>query len=245
MDIAGSVALITGADRGIGRAFVDALERRRAARIYAGAIDDAAFRTLQSLGGDRLVPVRLDVTDLSAVARVAEGAPDVTLLINNAGVLAFGGFLSQPSMAAARHELDVNYFGPLAMIRAFAPILAANGGGAIVNMLSIAARINAPFIASYSASKAAAASLTQGVRAELAKQGTLVVGVFPGPVNTDMIAGWETEKVPPRMIAEAALDAVEAGVEDVYPDPHSRELALRLARDPKALERSLARTVAR
>ena len=135
--------------------------------------------------------------------------------------------------------MEINYFGVLNVTRAFAPVLAQNGGGAIVNMSSIAAYVNFPVLGSYSASKAAVHSLTQGVRAELAAQGTLVVGVYPGPVDTDMAANFPAEKATPASVAQRILAAVEAGEEDVHPDPASEETYAGLLGDPKAVEKQV------
>jgi NAD(P)-dependent dehydrogenase (short-subunit alcohol dehydrogenase family) len=136
--------------------------------------------------------------------------------------------------------MDTNYLGTLAMCRAFAPVLKRNGGGAIVNMLSILSRVSMPAYGSLCASKAAALSMTQGVRAELAKQHTLVVGVMPGAVDTDMARGYQGPKDPPLEVANAALDAVEKGLEDVYPGGMAQGVSAGLAKDPKAVEKEFA-----
>jgi NAD(P)-dependent dehydrogenase (short-subunit alcohol dehydrogenase family) len=133
--------------------------------------------------------------------------------------------------------METNYFGTFNMIRSFAPVLATNGGGVIVNLSSIAAHVNFPALGSYSASKAAVHSLTQGVRAELAAQGTLVTGVYPGPVDTDMAASFPMEKTSPNRVARVVLEGIEAGDEDIYPDPISTEMRSGLLGDPKAVEK--------
>jgi NAD(P)-dependent dehydrogenase (short-subunit alcohol dehydrogenase family) len=242
MEIEGAVALVSGANRGIGRAFVERLLARGAVRVYAGVRTAAAEADFAGHDQARLVPLMLDVTDLAAVARAASQAREVNLLVNNAGVMNLGGFLSAPSLDPARAEMEINYYGALAMIRAFAPVLARNGGGAIVNMLSIVAHMNVPSIASYSASKAAAWSMTQAVRAELAAQATQVVAVFPGPVDTDMAVSLPGEKASPTDVVDQVLDAVRDGIEDVYPDAYSRKLKQRLDMDAKEVERKLAAT---
>lgn len=237
MTLSGCTALVTGANRGIGAALVRALLARGAARVYAAVRDPAAVR---SDDADRVVVLPLDVTDGAAVTAAAARAPDVGLLINNAGVLTMGGFVTPAHAEAARREMEVNYFGTLAMARAFAPVLAANGGGVIVNILSVAALVNMPFIASYSASKAAALSLTQGLRGELAKHGTRVMGVFPGPVDTAMAAELPVDKATPDAVAAAVLDGVESGAEDVFPDAYARSLKEKLDADPKAVAAKFA-----
>src|SRR5437660_5171394 len=161
MQINGSAALVTGANRGLGRAFSRELVRRGAARVYGAA------RRPDQVTEPGVIPVALDITDQARVAEVAGQCPDVSLLINNAGVLKYSTFINAPSLEAARAEMETNYFGTLSMCRAFAPVLAANGGGAIVNMLSVTSFYNNPLDATYGASKAAAWSLTNGIRLEL------------------------------------------------------------------------------
>ena len=186
MDIKGSVALVTGSNRGIGRCFVEALLAREAAKVYASARRPERLADLVERHKGRVVPLKLDITVPADIAAAASQCGNVNLLLNDAGINLQAGLVMAKDLAAARAEMGTNFFGPLAMCRAFAPILASNGGGAIVNMLSILARVNLPMYGSLSASKAAALSLTQGVRAELAKQGTLVVAVMPGAVDTEM-----------------------------------------------------------
>lgn len=241
MNINGTVALVTGANRGIGRAYLEALIARGAAKIYAGARDPSRLADLVAAYPGKIVALKLDITDAAEIAAAAGRCRDVALLINNAGINHQAGFIAAPDLAAARAEMETNYFGPLAMCRAFAPVLGANGGGAIINMLSILARVNLPMYGSLSASKAAALSLTQGVRSELAKQGTLVVAIMPGAVDTEMERNFPPPKLPPAEAARAALDAVEQGIEEVYPGDMATGMNQGLAADPKAVERDLAK----
>ncbi len=241
MQIEGSVALITGANGGIGKYYVDALLEAGAARIYAGARNPDSVSQMAFTDPDRIIPIRLDITNEQSVSAVAAKCQDVTLLINNAGVAVnYGGLITAPDLAKARTEIEVNYFGTLAMCRAFAPILKTNGGGAIANVLSILARVTAPILGSYCASKAAALALTQGVRAELAAQGTLVIAVMPGTVDTEMSKDYPPPKVSPVEVARATLQAVIDGVEEVYPGEQATETAAQLLQDPKAVEKSMA-----
>src|SRR5262245_46263753 len=172
----GAVALVTGANRGIGAGFVSGLLQAGALRVYAAARDP---QTLAPAGRDaRIVPIALDITDDASVWAAAARLTDVDLLVNNAGVALGARLIGASDLSAARQEMEVNYFGLLRMCRAFAPILAANGGGTLINVLSILARVASPAVGSYSASKASALSLTQAVRAELQAQGTRVIGVL-------------------------------------------------------------------
>src|ERR1700727_3295122 len=182
MQMEGSVALVTGGGRGLGRVFARELVSRGAARVYVGARDPAAVTE------PGVTAVALDITDPARVAQVAEQYPDVSLLVNNAGVMTASTFIGAPSLDAARREMETNYFGTLSMCRAFAPVLAASGGGAIVNMLSVTSFYTNPLDASYGASKAAAWAMTNGIRLELHPQGTLVVAVHASFIDTEMAA---------------------------------------------------------
>ena len=225
MKIHGSVALVTGANRGLGRVYARELVKRGAAKVYGAARDPAGV----SEAG--VTPLALDVTDAERVAQVATQCADVSLLVNNAGVMKASTFINAPNLDAARLEMETNYFGTLSMCRAFAPVLAANGGGAIVNMLSITSFYTNPFNASYGASKAAAWSLTNGVRLELHHQGTLVVAVHAGFIDTDMAALVNAPKDSPESVAKQVFDAVEAGQVEVLADERTRTVKAQLSRD--------------
>jgi len=231
------VALVTGAGRGMGREFVAQLGARGVNKIYAGVRSQEALDALGREEGGHVVPVPLDVTMPEQVEQAAQTCRDVTLLVNNAGVNEVQGLLASPDMAAARTEMETNYFGLLAMCRAFAPVLAANGGGTMINMISILARVSLPLMGSLCASKAAALSLTQGMRAELAAQGTRVIAVLPGAIDTDMSRDFPPPKAKPADVASAVLDAFEGTADQVYPDAMGRDLATQLAADAAAVER--------
>ncbi|NHC12750.1 SDR family oxidoreductase [Motilibacter deserti] len=233
MDISGATALVTGANRGIGRHFVLELLERGAAKVYATARDP---RAVDVPGVEVLA---LDVTDPASVAAAAAAAPDVDLLVNNAGI-STGTNLVTGDLDRVRLELETNFFGPLSMVRAFAPVLAANGGGAVVNVLSALSWFSADGATAYAAAKAAAWSLTNGVRLELAGQGTLVTGVHLGAADTDMMRGYDLDKIDPADVARAVLDGVQAGQWEVLVDDWSRGVKASLAGDPAAFYGRLA-----
>ena len=240
MDIKNSVAFVTGANRGIGRAFVEALVEAGAKKIYAAARDTSALADLVAANRGVIVPIALDVTSPEQIREVAARHKDVTLLINNAGIARFAGVIASESLDDARAEMETNYFGTIEMVRAFAPVLAANGGGAMANLASVGAFIGIPALGSYCATKAAVHVMTQAVRAELAAHKTLVVGVYPGPIDTRMAEPFPMDKAPPSEVAEATLRAIAEDREDVYPDDVSAGLRDRLLSEPKAVEREFA-----
>lgn len=230
MKIAGCVALVSGANRGIGRHVVEELCARGAARVYAGMRDLAGAQGLPSAAE----PFRLDITDPAAVARAASDHPDVSVLVNNAGVNTNQGVLAAADLAAARAEIEVNYFGTAAMCRAFAPVLARNGGGLIANVLSITARVPAPAMGSYCASKAAALHMTDCIRAELAAQRTAVLAFLPSAVDTDMTRHLQgVAKESPRAAASALCAAIESGVDEA-PFGARAEYVMRMLREDPA-----------
>jgi NAD(P)-dependent dehydrogenase (short-subunit alcohol dehydrogenase family) len=225
MQIEGSVALVTGAGRGLGRVYARELVSRGAAKVYGAARDPAAVTD------PGVTPIALDITDSERVAQVAAQCADVSLLVNNAGVMKASTFLNAPDLSAAHAEMAVNYFGTLSMCRAFAPVLAANGGGTLVNMLSVTSFYNNPFDASYGASKAAAWSMTNGVRTELAPRGTVVVAVHASFIDTGMAAGTSAAKISPESVAQQVFDAVETGQIEVLTDERTRFVKASLSRD--------------
>ena len=225
MKIEEAVALVTGANRGLGQADARELVSRGAAKVYGAA------RHPGQVTEPGVTPIGLDITDPGQVAQVAEQCADVSLLVNNAGVLKYSTFIGAPSLDAARQEMETNYFGTLSMCRAFAPVLAANGGGAIVNMLSVTSFYTNPFNASYGASKAAGWSLTNGVRLELHHQGTLVIAVHAGFIDTDMAALVDAPKISPQSVARQICDAIEAGQVEVLADERTRFIKASLPRD--------------
>ena len=239
--IEGAVALVTGANRGIGRALTEALLGRGVKKVYAAARNPEALRDRRDA---RLVPLRLDVTDADQIRAAGEAASDVELVFNNAGVSLARGIAQSTVLDQARREMEVNYFGPLQLLQRLAPTLARNGGGAVVNIGSAAGLTNIPFLPTYSASKAALHSLTQAARILLGAQGTSVFGVYAGPVDTDMARELAIPKTSPRDVAFAILDGVEAGQEDIFPDPFAVDFGRRYGSSPKASERQIAEMAA-
>jgi len=224
MKLTDSVALVTGANRGIGRHFAQQLLERGATKVYATA---RRPETVDLPGAEVL---KLDITDPDSVAAVAAAAQDVTVLVNNAGITTMSNLVTG-DLDKIRLEMDTHFYGTLGMVRAFAPILGANGGGAILNVLSALSWFSYDGANAYAAAKAAAWSLTNGVRLELAGQGTLVTGVFLGTADTDMVVGYEAMNQPGD-VARAALDGIEAGKLEVVVDDWSARAKAALAVDP-------------
>ena len=226
MKVAGSIALVTGANRGLGLAFAKALVEMGASKVYAAARDPGAI-TLE--GG---VPLKLDVTSDEDVVAAARAARDVNLLVNNAGIARLGGFLADGAVEAARQQLEVNFVGPLRMARAFAPILAKSGGGAIINVLSVASWRNNPAMATYGVSKSAAWALTNGLRIELTQQGTQVVGLHASFIDTDLTRNIDAPKSSPEEVVRATLDALEREEGQVLADEITRKVHRGLSAEP-------------
>lgn len=233
MKIEGAIALVTGANRGLGKAWCEQLLAMGAAKVYAGARDPKSV----AVGDARIVPIKLDVTVPEDIAAAVAACPDVTLLVNNAGKMTFAPVLADNAIASLHDELAVNAFGLLAMSQAFAPVLARNGGGAILNMLSIVSWFVAPGVGTYSASKYAALAINEGLRIQLKGQGTQVTGVYAGFIDTDMVARMQTaqQKTPPAAIARAGLEGLAAGLPHVTTDDRSRQVWQALRDDPMAM----------
>jgi NAD(P)-dependent dehydrogenase (short-subunit alcohol dehydrogenase family) len=228
MDIKGSVALVTGANRGIGRHFAQQLVERGATTVYATA------RHPESIDIPGVTTLPLDITDPESIAAAAAAAPDVTLLVNNAGTALRQNVIDGDPDILQR-GLDTYLWGTLRMMRAFAPVLATNGGGAILNVLSVLSWVSTGAANSYSVAKAAQWALTNSARIELAGQGTLVTGLHMAAVDTDAMAGYDVPKLDPADVARAALDGIEARSLEVLLDDPSRHVKAALSGDPRAL----------
>jgi NAD(P)-dependent dehydrogenase (short-subunit alcohol dehydrogenase family) len=234
-DTKGCTALITGASRGLGAALVQGFLDAGAARIYAGGRERPEASRWH--GVDRVVPLQLAIDNPEQVRAAAQRAADIDLLINNAGIDLRAPLLGEPTLETARREMEVNFFGPLNMCRSFADALRRRRG-ALVNVLSLAALANMPAVGSYSASKAAARSMTQGLRAELAPSGVRVFAVYPGAYDTDMAVGFKGEKNPPSLFVAAVIAALRSGApQDIFPDETGKGMEHLMLTDPRELER--------
>lgn len=241
MLVKGKNVLVTGANGGIGSAFVKELLKRGASRVYAAARNTDSVSHLKQLDPERVVVVELNIIDAPQVARAANICSNVNILINNAGVNR-GSWLTAPGgQEDVRDELEVNFFGTLAVCRAFAPKIEANGGGAIAIVSSIAGLVNMPVMGTYCVSKAAVHSMIQGLRGEFASKGITVNGIYPGPVDTRMTEGLEAPKATPEQVAVVSIDGIENGAEDIFPDPMSQQVHTMLLADPKQVEKEFAK----
>lgn len=238
--IEGKVILITGANRGIGKALASKALELGAKKVYATARDESKLAEVKALDSDRVVTLALDVTNQEQVSAAAQAASDVEIVINNAGMGTGAQLMANDVVEKSKLEMDANFYGPMRMGVAFAPILKANGGGAIANVLSVAGLVNFPFAPTYSTSKAAGHSLTQGQRAVLAGQNTLVCGIYPGPIDTDMTAGMTVEKGSTEEVAIAVFEGLAQGTEEIFTDNMARGLAQGMKADAKAVEKSIA-----
>ena len=226
MQIENSTVLITGANRGIGLAFAKAFLARGAHKVYAGARDPSKI----SLTG--VTPIKLDVNSISDVKAAAKLAQDVNIVVNNAGIAQLGSFMVEDAEATLRSHFETNVLGVLRMSQAFAPVLARNGGGALLNVASVASWISSPLLANYAVSKSALWSLSNGLRNDLRGQGTQVLTLHMGFVDTDLTKGLEMPKETPEAIVDRALQALEAGAHEVLADEMTKQVKAGLSVDP-------------
>ncbi len=234
MKLENSTVLVTGANRGLGRALVTSLLRAGARRVYATARDLRSLDALVAQDRERIVPLRLDVTSGADVEAAVRSAADVNVLVNNAGVLASFDLLTA-SEAQVRQDFETNFFGALALTRAYVPQL-ERAKGAIVNVLTVASLASRPMLGGYAASKAAAYSATQALRAALRTRGIQVHAVFPGAIDTDMIRTFPIPKTSAADVANGIVAGIERGDEDILPDAMASDVYARWRKDPRAFE---------
>lgn len=232
MKLENKTIFVTGANRGIGKAIVDALLKQPVTKIYAAARNIDA---LPNFNDARVVLVKLDITDANQITAAVEQAQDVNVLINNSGVLSFASVIAG-QVSDLQYDMEVNYFGTLNVIRAFVPVLEKQPGPAIANVLSVVSLASMAGVGGYSASKAALYSATQAMRAELKAKSIAVHAIFPGPIDTDMAKGFDMPKTSAHETAENIVNGIIADKEDIFPDPMSLQLGELWVKDPKALE---------
>lgn len=238
MNIEGKVAFISGANRGIGKAITEELISKGIKTIYAGARNIASLSDLQNRYGNKIIPIQLDVTNADSIKEAASKVGDLDILINNAGVFSVGKIFSEQANPSLEENLNVNVWGLINLSNALVSKLKKESETAIVNISSIAGLANMPMCATYSVSKAAVHSITQGMRGELAETNTLVMGVYPGPIDTEMAADLPMEKDSPENVARDIVKGLSDGVEDIYPDVMSKEAGPMYATNPKAIEQN-------
>lgn len=235
----GKTALVTGANRGIGKAIaIELIEQ--GATVYAGARTLSSLDELKAQFGDKLIPLQLDVTDQKSIDTAAAQITDLDILINNAGVLSFGQIFANNASDTLKHHLDVNVTGVIHLSNALVNHIKKDSPTAIVNVSSLAGLANMPMIGTYSVSKAAVHSINQGMRAELTKNNTLVMGVYPGPIDTEMAASLEMDKDSPENVAKNIVEGLINGTEDMFPDAMSQQAGPFYATNPKAVEQQFA-----
>lgn len=225
-DVKGKVAFVTGANRGIGKSIVEALLKQGVKKVYTGVRDVKSVAALTKSYGDKIVPIHLDLDKPETIEQAAERCNDVTLVVNNAGVFRSGSAMDEDAIETMQYELNINVFGLMRMAQAFAPVITKNGGGVFVQLNSVASLKCFADFATYSASKAAAYSITQGLREMLAKQNIRVISVHPGPIDTNMAADAGLSQIaePPDVVAQGLIKALSTGQFHLFPDRLANEV---------------------
>lgn len=232
MTLFNKIALVTGANRGIGAAIVREMLKADVAKIYATARDP---KTLPAFGDSRVVPLQLDITSDASVNAAASAAKDANVLVNNAGTMAFGDYISG-SLEAFEEDMRTNYFGTLRVLRAFTPQFVARKSGTIANMSSALGLSAVPVAAGYSASKAALHSITQSLRGTLEKDNITVIGIYPGPIDTDLTKSLHAEKATPEYAAVNIVKGIAEGQAYIFPDPMAQQIEQLWSTDSRKLE---------
>jgi len=238
-ELKGKIALVTGSNRGIGRAYLDYLIQSGVKKVYAG-VRDLDNLKLSAQDSDIIEPLLLDVTDNEHIKSLSSKISSLDILVNNAGIANACNSTSDNALETARLEMETNYFGPLGVTLAMLPLLKQSPQAAIINLSSIAGISNLPALGPYSATKAAMHSFTQGLRAELASDGIQVVGVYPGPVDTRLAEGWEMDKASPEQVASATFEGLSKGEYNVLPDDFSQQMYATFLEHPQQLEKVFA-----
>ena len=225
-DISGKVALITGADGGIGQAITESFIHQGVTKIYAAVLNPSSVSHLVQQYGEKIVPLPLDLLNSHSIAEVANKAIDVEIVVNSGGILKVSTPLDRDAINFLEQQFDVNVLGLIRLAQAFAPILKANGGGAFVQLNSVASLKSLSHFATYCASKAATYSITQALKETLGEQGTTVLSVHPGPIATEMgkAAGFEEVAEPPSLVAEGIIKGLQAGDFHVFPDSMAKQI---------------------
>jgi len=236
MQLKDKTALVTGANRGIGKSIVEELLAQGIGKVYATARN---VKNLPNFGDIRVIPLELDITKSQQIQKVVEAAQDIQLLVNNAGVATSASFWTSDQDDLA-YDMNVNYYGTINMIKAFAPVLEKNAEAAIVNIISVAGLAGISMFSGYSASKAALFSATQSIRADLAPKNIHVVGVYPGPIDTDMAKDVPMDKTSPKIVAQNIVAGILENTEYIFPDPMSQQVGETWSKSPKALEKQFA-----
>ena len=234
--------LVTGANRGLGKAIVEQLVEKGAAKIYAASRKTENLEELISKYGNMIVPIELDLTKEESINKVANQIDSLDVLINNAGRMSTGTLLSNEAISSLKENMDVNVWGLLRLSNALRYHFIDENpkGNGIVNIISVAAFANMPSLGTYSVSKAAVHSITQGMRGEMVSKNTQVIGVYPGPMDTDMIDGWDMDKANTTVVAQSILNGIEIGMDDIFPDNQSQAIGSLYLKDPKSVESNFA-----